>query len=49
MQTARLDDTHGMRTWVLVLETGEEAKNGITSWATQIGTDAAQFTAIGAF
>lgn len=49
MQTARLDDTHGMRTWALVFDTGEEAKTGITGWATQIGTDAAQFTAIGAF
>ena len=49
MQSERLDDTQGLRTWVLVFATGEEAKNGITSWATQIGTDAAHFTAIGAF
>jgi len=49
MQSARLDDTEGLRTWALVFETGEEAKQGITAWATQVGTDAAQFTAIGAF
>ena len=49
MQSAQLDDTQGLRTWALVFDTGEEAMKGITAWATQIGTDAAQFTAIGAF
>lgn len=49
MQTALLDDNDGLRTWAVVFATGEEAKAGLTEWATQAEVTAAQLTGIGAF
>jgi uncharacterized protein len=48
MRSAILSETVP-RTWVLVFETGEEAKSGIREWAASHEVDAASFTAIGAF
>jgi len=49
MQTAVLDDTAGGRSWVVVLDTGEEPKELLTRWAADNDVTAAQLTAIGAF
>ncbi|WP_439600532.1 PPC domain-containing DNA-binding protein [Devosia sp.] len=49
MQTRRLHETAGQATWVMVLETGDEAIASLTRFAATEGLDAASFTAIGAF
>jgi predicted DNA-binding protein with PD1-like motif len=49
MQTELLDEVDGLRTWAVVLDTGEEAKDALTSWASASHVSAAQLTAIGAF
>jgi hypothetical protein len=40
---------HGQRTWVLVLDTGDEAVASIQAWADQEGVTAASLTGLGAF
>lgn len=49
MQTRRLHESAGQATWVLVLETGDEAIDCLRRFATDEGIDAASFKAIGAF
>lgn len=49
MQTRLLNDVEGLRTFVLVLETGDEAVGCIARFAEQERLSAAQLTAIGAF
>jgi predicted DNA-binding protein with PD1-like motif len=49
MQTRRIHEVAGQATWVMVLETGDEAIDCLTRFAGEAGLDAASFTAIGAF
>ena len=49
MNTALLHEHEGLRTFALVLETGDEAVRALTSFATEHRVKATQFTAIGAF
>jgi predicted DNA-binding protein with PD1-like motif len=39
----------GQATWVIVLETGDEAMTALSAFAAEAGLDSASFTAIGAF
>jgi predicted DNA-binding protein with PD1-like motif len=48
MKTALLHEHEGLRTFVLVLATGDEAIGALTSFAAEHRVGAAQFTAIGA-
>jgi predicted DNA-binding protein with PD1-like motif len=49
MQVQRLHAVAGQETWLLVLETGDEAMDCLRRFATDEGLDAASFKAIGAF
>ena len=49
MKAALLHEHDGQRTFVIVLATGDEAMNTITSFALKQGLKGAHFTAIGAF
>jgi predicted DNA-binding protein with PD1-like motif len=49
MKTALLAEHDGLRTFVVVCETGDEAMQTLTSFAAQQGLGGSQFTAIGAF
>jgi predicted DNA-binding protein with PD1-like motif len=49
MQTALLNQHGGLRTFVLVLETGDEAMSSLLSFAREHRVRATQFAAIGAF
>jgi uncharacterized protein len=49
MKTALLDQRDGLRTFVVVFETGDEAMSGLTSFAKAQGLSGSHFTAIGAF
>jgi hypothetical protein len=49
MQSKLLADQNGLRTFVLVLETGDEAMTCLRGFANQEQLTAAQFTGIGAF
>lgn len=49
MQTRLLNDAQGLRTFAIVLETGDEAIDSITRFAQEERLSAAQLTAIGAF
>ena len=49
MKAALLYEQHDLRTFALVLETGEEAMHALESWAARQRVRASQFTAIGAF
>ena len=49
MQARLLNEHGGLRTFVLVLATGDEAMAAITSFARERELGATQFTAIGAF
>jgi uncharacterized protein len=49
MKSALLNDREGLRTFVVVLSTGDEAIATLTSFAVQEQLAASQFTAIGAF
>ena len=49
MQTRRIHEIAGQATWVMVLETGDEAMACLAQFAADEGLDAASFTAIGAF
>jgi predicted DNA-binding protein with PD1-like motif len=49
MKTALLHEHEGLRTFAMVLETGDEAIRALTSFATEHRVKATQFTAIGAF
>ena len=49
MKTALLDERGGLRTFVVVLATGEEAVKALTSFAVDQRLAASHFTAIGAF
>ena len=49
MNTALLHEHEGLRTFALVLETGDETIRALTSFATEHRVKATQFTAIGAF
>ena len=49
MQSRLLSEREGERTFVLIFDKGDEAKNGLTSFAREQQTFAAQFTAVGAF
>jgi uncharacterized protein len=49
MKTALLDQHDGLRTFVVVFETGDEAMSGLTSFAKAQGLSGSHFTAIGAF
>src|SRR4051812_5833173 len=49
MKTALLDQHDGLRTFVVVFETGDEAMRGLTSFAKEQGLSGSHFTAIGAF
>jgi predicted DNA-binding protein with PD1-like motif len=49
MKTALLDQHDGLRTFVVVFETGDEAMGGLTSFAKAQGLSGSHFTAIGAF
>jgi predicted DNA-binding protein with PD1-like motif len=48
MKTALLHESEGLRTFALVLTTGEEVMSAMTSFATEHQLRATQFTAIGA-
>ncbi len=49
MKTALLDEHDGLRTFVLVFETGDEAASGLAAFAREKGLGGSHFTAIGAF
>lgn len=49
MKSRLLSDRDGERTFVIVLDSGDEAKGGLTSFAREHKTFAAQFTAVGGF
>lgn len=49
MQTRRMNEIGGQATWVVVLETGDEAMACLRQFAAAEGLDSASFTAIGAF
>ena len=49
MNTALLHEHEGLRTFAMVLETGDEAIRALTSFAAEHRVKATQFTAIGAF
>ncbi len=49
MQSRKLSDVGGVRTYAVILETGEEAMDVLKAFARTEGLDSAQFTAIGAF
>ena len=49
MKTARLAEHEGLRTFVLVCETGDEAIQALTSFAAEQQLGGSHFTAIGAF
>jgi predicted DNA-binding protein with PD1-like motif len=49
MKSALLDQHDGLRTFVIVLATGEEVVKVLTSFAAERGLGASHFTAIGAF
>ena len=49
MESKLLHEADGVRTFALVLDTGDEAMASITSFADEQELDAAEFTAIGAF
>jgi len=49
MKTALLYEEHDLRTFVVVLQTGDEAMRAIESFAREHHLRASQFTAIGAF
>jgi predicted DNA-binding protein with PD1-like motif len=49
MQSKQVGNENGRRVWVLVLDTGEEAKHQITSFAKKEKIKAASFVALGAF
>ena len=48
MQATQLYDDHGIRTWLLVMEKGDEAFTEITRFAQEHDLNAASLTAIGA-
>jgi uncharacterized protein len=49
MQTRRLHEVNGQATWLIVLESGDEAMACLKHFAADEGLDAASFAAIGAF
>lgn len=49
MQTKLLYESDGLRTFAVILETGEEVMASLTSFAESERLNAAQFSAIGAF
>jgi len=49
MKSALLDEHDGLRTFVLVFETGDEAARGLAAFAKEQGLSGSHFTAIGAF
>ena len=49
MKTALLYEEHDLRTFVVVLQTGDEAMSALESFAREHRLRASQFTAIGAF
>jgi predicted DNA-binding protein with PD1-like motif len=49
MKTALLADHEGLRTFLLVCETGDEAMQGLASFAAEQRLGGSHFTAIGAF
>jgi predicted DNA-binding protein with PD1-like motif len=49
MKSALIDDRNGLRTFVLVLDTDDEAIGALTSFASSQHLGASHFTAIGAF
>ena len=49
MQTRRLHEVNGETTWLIVLESGDEAMACLKRFAADEGLDAASFKAIGAF
>jgi uncharacterized protein len=49
MQHKLLHESNGQRTWVVVLETGEEVLTSLKAFAGQHNIHTAQLTAIGAF
>ena len=49
MKTQKLHEAHGQRTFLAVLETGDEAIAALLRWAKQERLSAAQIAAIGAF
>ena len=49
MRTRQIHEVTGQATWVIVLETGDEAMASLSAFAAEAGLDAASFTAIGAF
>jgi len=49
MKTALLYEEHDLRTFALVLETGDEAMQALQSWAVEQRVRASHFSAIGAF
>ena len=49
MKSALIDERAGLRTFVLVLATGDEAMKTLTSFATEQRLGGSHFTAIGAF
>src|SRR5690349_20504353 len=49
MKTALLYEEHDLRTFVVVLQSGDEAMSALESFAREHRVRASQFTAIGAF
>jgi len=49
MKSALVEEYDGLRTFVIVFETGDEAASGLTEFAKAQGLSGSHFTAIGAF
>jgi predicted DNA-binding protein with PD1-like motif len=49
MKTALLAENNGLRTFVLVCQTGDEAMKALSAFAAEQGLGGSHFTAIGAF
>ena len=49
MKATRLDEQHGRRTFVVVFDSGDEAKAGLTTFAHEQHIAGAQLTAVGGF
>lgn len=49
MRTRQLDESEGLRTFVVVFDKGDEPKSGLTRFANEEGVTAASLTAVGAF
>ena len=49
MRASQLDESEGLRTYVVIFDKGDEPKSGLTRFANEEGITAASLTAVGAF